>query len=200
MTMPILALALLLGFEPEPADPGPIWEAAGRDPYLLGKRGFPKVSRAVGHAVAEFHAAVRQRRIDPSRDEFFSYVYTFQPPGGGRRLFFHSQWWQAMYEKTEAGSMRHRVGRPYAENGSVRVYTFIHTHPTGLGGSEGPSRVDVATASRYRRPDGSFRYLYLINNRGTLVRFKARRDIDPHNAAALARMPVRPRAGVDWVD
>ena len=200
MIMPILALALLLGFEPEPANPGPIWQAAGRDPYLLGKRGFPKLSRAVGHAVAEFHAAVRQRRIDPSRDEFFSYIYTFQPPGGGRRLFFHSQWRQADYEKTEAGSMRHLIRQPYAENGDVRVYTFIHTHPTGLGGGEGPSRVDVATASRYKRPDGSYRYLYLINNRGQFVRFKARRDTDPGNPAALGGMPVRPRKRLDWVD
>ncbi len=200
MFVPTLALALFLGFEPGPADPGPLWRAVGQDPYLHGKAGFRSPSRAVNHAVAEFRKGVRTGHIDPRRDEYFSYIYTFQPPEGGRRVFFHSAWKQAAFEKIEGGSMRHLVERPYAETGAVRVYTFIHSHPTHGSGGEGPSRVDVATASRYRRPDGSYRYLYLVNNWGRLVRFKARRDIDPQNQAALGMMPVRPRVRQDWID
>ena len=37
-------------------------------------------------------------------------------------------------------------------------------------------------------------------NHGHLVQFKARRDLDPGNPAALATLPVKPRQGVDWLD
>jgi hypothetical protein len=43
-------------------------------------------------------------------------------------------------------------------------------------------------------------YLYLINNHGRLIQFKAHREIDPGDGAALATMPVQPRLLVDWVD
>jgi hypothetical protein len=75
---------------------------------------------------------------------------------------------------------------------------MMHSHRTGSREGAGPSRVDVATASRYRNPDGT--YLYLINNHGRLIPFKARRVIDPGDGSALATMPVRFRVLVAWVD
>jgi hypothetical protein len=60
--------------------------------------------------------------------------------------------------------------------------------------------VDVATASRYKEADGTYRYLYLINSRGVLIRFKARRDCDPTHPEALARLPLKPKKPLDWLD
>jgi hypothetical protein len=197
-----LMLAAMVALAPPAHDQGgPLYEATGRDPYFQGKLGFHQVSQARDHAFKDFQAEVSGGRIDPSRDEFFSYIYTFQDPGShAPRIFFHSQWRPAEFERTEAGSIRHLARSPIAETPAIRIYTMIHSHPTALKEGAGPSRVDLATASKYKHPDGRYRYLYLINNRGKLIRFKARRDINPNDPAALSRLPLRPRVTVDWVD
>jgi len=60
--------------------------------------------------------------------------------------------------------------------------------------------VDLATASTYKNPDGSFRYLYLINNYGKLIQFRARREVNPANPADVATLPLRPKVRTDWID
>lgn len=178
---------------------GPLYEACAQDPYFNGKHGFPTVVQAKNEAFLEFQREVRHGRLDPRHQEFFTYLYTLTLPGH-HPVFFHTQWRAAAYLGTDHGSMKHTVIRPYDETDQLRVYSLMHSHPTALKDGAGPSRVDVATASRFKNPDGSYRYLYLINNRGRLVQFKARRDIDPADNAELAKMPVKPRAGVDWLD
>ena len=196
-----LALAVLLAAPPHlpPASDGALFEATGGLAYFRGKQGFPDVVHAKDHAYKEFTREVRAGRIDPSRQEFFSYLLTFHPPGSGA-VFFHTPWALAEFDKTEHGSSRHLVRRPFAESEVLQYYSLMHSHPTSSREGMGPSRVDVATASRYKNPDGSYRYLYLINNQGRLIQFKARRDIDPGDHGALVRMPVKPRLLVDWID
>jgi hypothetical protein len=180
--------------------PDALYEATGREPYYQGKQGFPDVVHTRNHAYKEFQREVKAGRIDPSQEEYFCYLYTLDPGGGRPVRFFHSPWAKAAFEKTENGSMRHRVASPLAEGNGIRIFTLFHSHPTSLQGGQGPSRVDVATASRFKNADGSYRYLYLVNNHGQLVQFKARRDLDPHDPAALSTMPVKPRRLVDWFD
>lgn len=196
-----LVLPLLLaGVTPAHPPEGPLYEACGRDPYYHGKTGFPTVTQAKDHAYQEFWREVRHGRIHPARGEYFTYLYTLDAPAGGRTIFFHTPWQAAVYLGTDHGSMKHEVRRPFQDNGELRVFSLMHSHPAGQHGGEGPSRVDVATASQFRNADGTFRLLYLINNHGRLVQFKARRTIDPADNAALSAMPVRPRPGVDFLD
>lgn len=196
------ALAALHPHSPEaPKVPGgAIYDACGHDPYFRGKRGFMDVAHAKNHAYKEFKTEARHGRIVTSQGEYFCYIYTLAAEPGKPAVFFHSAWRPAQYQKTENGSERYLVQSPYAETEVVSIYTLCHSHPTGYRTGAGPSREDVATASNYRNPDGTYRYLYLINNRGHLVQFKARRKIDPKNKAALLSMPVEPRATMDWMD
>jgi len=199
--LPALCLSILhIAATPPGGQGGPLYEACGQDPYLKGKHGFSTLVQAKDHAYREFQREVRAGRLDPSREEFFTYLYSLRLPEGRGPVYLHSPWRQAAFEKVEHGSRRHLIRRPYAETENLQVDSMMHSHPTGSREGSGPSRVDVATASRYRNPDGSFRYLYLINNHGRLIQFKARREIDPGNGAALATMPVRPRVMVDWID
>lgn len=203
--MPALSLCLstLLAAAPSPHghDHGQaLFEASGHDAYFHGKQGFSTLDRAKNHAFKEFQRGCHGGRIDPRRDEYFCYIYTHAHPTLGCTVFLHTAWQPAVYQEQAHGSRVHRVARPYEETGALRVFTLMHSHPTALPGGEGPSRVDVATASRYRNPDGSYRYLYLINNRGRLIPFKARRAVDPGDPTALAALPHKPRPGLDWVD
>jgi len=193
-----LLLPALLAMTPGPPDGGPIWRACAQDPYFHGKHGFHAVGAARDHAFREFRRAEARGALDPTRDEWFCYIYTLAGPG--QPVFFHSPWRRATFAGEDAGSLRHHVASPLAETAELRIYTLMHSHPTRLGHGLGPSRVDVATASKYKNADGSYRYLYLINSRGHLVQFKARRDISPQDGAALRSMPQLPRRSVDWLD
>lgn len=196
-----LVLPLLLAGATPSLDPGgPLFQATGQDPYYHGKTGFATVTQARDHACGEFRQEAHRGRIHPAQGEYFSYIYTLGEPGAGRQLFFHTQWQPAVYVGTDHGSMKFIARRPFTDTDTLRVYSLVHSHPRWQSGGAGPSRVDVATASQFKNPDGSYRYLYLINNHGRLIQFKARRDIDPGDAAALSLMPVRPRAGMDWLD
>ncbi len=183
-----------------PAPGGSLWEACGQDPYYHAKRGFAGVLQARDHAYREFRREVAAGRIDPSVDEYFTYLCTFEDPGSGRTIFFHTPWLKATFLATADGCHRHQARCPVAETERIRIYTLMHSHPTRSPEGAGPSRVDVATASRFKNADGTYRHLYLINNGGRLLAFKARRDIDPGDRAALASLPHRPRRGVDWLD
>ena len=193
-----LLLPVLLTLPPAPTDGGPIWRACGQEPYYHCKHGFHGVVAAKDHAYREFRKAEAKGALDPSRDEWFCYIYTLEGPD--RPAFFHSPWQRAAFSGEDAGSLRHHVASPLAETAGLRIYTLMHSHPTRLGNGLGPSRVDVATASKYKNPDGSYRYLYLINSRGHLIQFKARRDISPHDGAAMRSMPQLPRRSLDWLD
>jgi len=199
-----LALPVLLGTlafaHPPSATDSVLFEACGRDPYYKGKRGFHNVDQAKNHAYKEFRSQVGARHIDPSTDEWFCYLYTLRTGDAKGPLFFHSPWRLAVFQKTENGSMRHLVQSPLVPTEDLQVYSMMHSHPTRSHNGAGPSRVDVATASRYKNADGSYRYLYLINNHGSLVPFKARRDIDPNDAMSLLSIPVLPKKGQDWID
>lgn len=201
--LPAAGLVLALAgpcLHPSERAPGPIFEAAGQDPYYRGKHGFRDVIHAKNHAYREFQREVRAGRIDPSRDEFFTFIYTLEPEDGRPLLFFHAPWAKARFLKRSNGCLQHQVQSPLAEGAGIRIFTLMHSHPTQLPGGLGPSRADVATASKYKNLDGSFRYLYLVNSRGQLVQFKARRDLSPQDAAALSRLPIQPRRAVDWLD
>ena len=178
---------------------GAIFEACGEDPYYRGQQGFPDVVKAKDDAYHEFKREVRSGRIDPAHVEFFSYLCTLRLPGGGL-VFFHTRWEPAAFDRTENGSSRHLVRRPFAATEALQYYSLMHSHPTSASHGAGPSRVDVATASRYKNADGTFSYLYLINNHGKLIQFKARRDLDPGDRAGLSKMPFKPRLLVDWID
>lgn len=184
----------------DPSEPAILYEACGRNPYYLGKGGFRDAHGAALHAYREFRRAVRGGALDPAAGEFFVYVCTLDVPGRDGPLFFHTPWLPARLLGTEHGSRVHAVACPLAPTEHLRIHTLIHSHPYGLKGGEGPSRVDVATASRYKEENGAYRYLYLVNCRGELIKFKARRDINPADARALRTMPVRPRVAVDWLD
>ena len=203
MTFLCLVLPVLLArADPPPPEPGGhadlLFEACGRDPYFRGKRGFPDVVRTKDHAYKEFKREVRHGRLDPNRGEFFSYLYTLDL--GHRTLFFHSQWRPAVFEKAEGGSLHHLIQSPLVPTGTLRIYSMMHSHPAWSAHGAGPSRVDLATASTYRNPDGSFRYLYLINNYGKLIQFRARREVNPADPAAVATLPLRPKVRTDWID
>jgi hypothetical protein len=191
---------VLAGATPSHDPASPLFQASGQDPYYRGKTGFATVALARDHAYREFQREAHRGRIHPAKGEYFSYLYTLDDPGAGKQLFFHTQWQPAVYVGTDHGSMKYIARRPFQDAETLRVYSLMHSHPRGQSGGAGPSRVDVATASQFKNPDGSYRYLYLINNHGRLIQFKARRDIDPGDTAALSRLPVRPRAGHDWLD
>ena len=196
MFFPVAVSVLLAATVPG----GAIYEATGGPAYFPGKTGFRDVVHAKNHAFKEFHAEVRRGRLHPARGEYFCYLYTLDPGEGRPLVFFHSQWEPAEYVHTAAGSHIHEVRSPLAETGRLRIYSMMHTHPAGSRHGDGPSRVDVATASKYKNPDGSYRYLYLINSHGKLIQFKARRDLDPRDPSALASMPHQPRMMLDWLD
>jgi hypothetical protein len=198
MLLPLLLLPFTLLAEPT-SQGSALFQAVGQDPYFQGKRGFPTIEKATYHAYKEFQREVARGRLDPRTQEYYSYFYTFHEPGAARELFLHTAWRQAVIEGAEDGSVRHSVTRPLVESGVLRVYSMIHSHPT-VGQGAGPSRVDVALASRYRNADGTFRHLYLINNFNKLIQFKAVRAVDPGNRTALLAMPAHPRKGVEWLD
>jgi hypothetical protein len=170
------------------------------DPYYHRKTGFKTSAEAALHAHREFLKLARQGAIDPRTREYFSYVYTILHSTTGRVIYFHSAWTPASYLKTENGGEQWAVQAPIVESEFIRKNIMLHSHPTSNPDGKGPSRFDVAVASRYRKAGGGFRYLYLVNSEMKLVRFKAKREIDPGNASALLAMPVRPRRGLDWVD
>lgn len=187
---------------PVPADPvagGMLYQSVGQVPYFHGKYGFKSIREAKDHTFKEFKQLVQAGRIDPAKGEYFSYIYTLQPGHGPRRTF-HSEWTSASYLKTESGGEQYAIVSPIAESATIRKTTLIHSHPTGNPNGEGPSRMDVALASTYKKADGSYRYLYLINNHGRLLRYKARRTIAPGDRGAVALLPLRPCKGKDWLD
>lgn len=161
---------------------------------------FATVTEAKTDAYHEYLAKVRAGRIDGSQGESFCYIYTIREHPGHAIRYFHSEWEKATFLSTAGGQETYEVRSPIAETEDIRRNTFIHTHPTGRSGGEGPSRTDVLTAGRYRRSDGRFRYLYLINNHLRLIQFKAVRNFNPDDRTALWLLPPVPRKGRDWLD
>ena len=200
-----LALGFLLGgslFGQTPAAPDPhfLHRSLGERPYFQHKYGFASVLEAKNHAYKEYLRLVKQGRIDPREREFFSYIYTIKHADSGRIIYFHSEWEPAAYVRTEQGMEQYEIRSPIAESATIRKNSLIHSHPTQAVNGEGPSRLDVAVASSYRKGNGKFRYLYLVNNHLRLIQFKARRSIDPGNRAALLGLPLKPRQGLDWMN
>lgn len=202
MSLKFLSLALTVGVAlaaeevPAAPDPGPLFEACGRDFYYHGKQGFPTVERARDHAFKEFKREVAAGRVDPSDREYFTYIFRLRRVKGGPRLFLHTPWVPAEDLGRRGGQHFFQASCPLQPKEDLRIYTMIHSHPTRGVGS-GPSWADLATASRYRNKDGSYRHLYLINNLGKLVTFRARHPLEAGRASAR---PGQPRRHLDWMD
>ncbi|BDU76780.1 hypothetical protein [Mesoterricola sediminis] len=183
---------LLPAFE---AAPGPLFEVCGRQEYFKGKHGFQSVGRASEHAYKEFRALSRAEQIHPQNDEYFSYILRWEPEDGPP-LYLHTAWQRASGGEREGNQVLFQVACPVHTTDTLRVYTLMHSHPTAWG-SPGPSWMDLETATRYTNPDGSFRHLYLINNRGQLVAFKAKRS---GGQTGRIRHAHPPRRNLDWLD
>ena len=167
--------------------------------YYHGKTGFAKVSSAKDHAYKEFKKKMGLGQINPANQEYFSYIYTARNPDTNKINYFHTPWATAGFLKTENGSEQYCVQPPFPEGPNLKRNTLIHSHPTNNPNGAGPSRMDVALASTYRKANGGFRYLYLINSQLRLVQFKAVRVVDPGNPLALLRLPHKPILGRDWL-
>jgi hypothetical protein len=195
MGMVLSCLGCLLGGQ----EPPPVLHGSLRpNAYYHHKAGFRTAQQAAEHAHREFLKGVRQRTLDPSTREFFVYLYTVKSPGG--ILYFHSPWEPATFIRTENGGEQYGTTNRLNEEVDLRKNLLMHSHPTHNPSGEGPSRMDVALASTYRKANGAFRYLYLVNNHLKLIRYKAIRPIDPGNIPALLAMPVKPRRGQHWLD
>jgi len=203
--MGLAALALVIQFGAVAADlPAPephfLYHATARDPYFHGKYGFRTVVEAKNHCYKEFKTLVARKELDPRSREFFSYIYTIKHPENHRITYFHSSWQPASFLGSQPGAEAYGALSPIAESDTIRKNTLIHSHPTTNPNGAWPSRLDVALASNYRKTNGKFRYLYLVNSRMELIQFKAVRFRDPADPSAVNALPMKPVRGVHWMD